>query len=528
MAGRIRPATEGTGRMPETSLCEVPSRIRCRAAAPRASAPSGEVEERSNVCSTKPGTHTISGSDRSFVPGGTTVERGGHAGRGDAARRHPAVLRVSVAGPLLVLVVACANAATLLVGRSAARRREFAVRVALGLGLARLVRAALVEGLAVAAGGFVLGLVAAWAGLQLFLAAAVGVPRVGAVALDLPVVLAGLVLTLLVGVACGGASIAGTVRGDGGALRGGAAAAGSRAAGLLRAGLVAGQIALSIVLLTGAGLLVRTVDRLLDEEGGFEPRQALTARLMLADTSFIEGDAQGQTAFVGTLLERVRAFPGVQAAGVGSVLPPDDDPVSVEFHYEDERGEASRREIVLSFGAVTRGYFAALGTRLQEGRRFEAADNLAEVAPVILSETAARFVYTNEDPVGRPLPYGDIDALGISRRAPVIAVVDDMKYEGLAAPRGGTVYVPWPRVPSGVSHLVVRTTDDPTALAPALRDLVRTSNPALPVPEVRSLADHVAGSIAERRLRAVPAAGFATLALPSPWSGSSAPWPGRS
>ena len=423
------------------------------------------------------------------------------------------VLRVSVAAALLVLVVACANAATLLVGRSAARRREFAVRVALGSGLARLVRAALVEGLALAASGLALGLGAAWAGLQLFSAAAAAVPRVGAVVLDPPVVVAGLVLTLLVGAACGGASVAGAVRGDGAALRGGAAAAGSRAAGRLRAGLVAGQIALSIVLLSGAGLLVRTVDRLLDEEGGFEPRQALTARLMLADTSFIEGDTEAQTAFVGTLLERVRELPGVQAAGVGSVLPPDDDPVAVEFHYEDDRGEASRREIVLSFGAVTRGYFAALGTPLRAGRRFAAADNLAEVAPVMLSETAARFVYPNEDPVGRPLPYGDIDALGIGRWAPVIAVVDDMKYEGLAAPRGGTIYVPWPRAPAGVSHLVVRAAGDPMALAPAVRDLVRTLDPSLPVPEVRSLADHVAGSIAERRLRALPAAGFAFLAL---------------
>lgn len=423
------------------------------------------------------------------------------------------VLRVSVAAALLVLFVACANAATLLVERSAARRREFAVRVALGSGLARLVRAALLEGLAMASVGLVLGLAAAWAGLRLFSATAAGVmPRVGAVAFDPPVVLAGLVLALLVGVACGGASIVGAVRGDGAALRGGAAAAGSRAAGRLRAGLVAGQIALSIVLLSGAGLLVRTVERLLDEEGGFDPRQAVTARLMLADTSFIEDGTQAQTAFVDILLERVRGLPGVQAAGVGSVLPPDDDPVSVQLVYEDDRGAVSRREIVLSFGAVTRGYFAALGTRLRAGRRFDAADNLAEAGPLILSETAARFFYPNGDPIGRPSPY-NIDALGIARRAPVIAVVDDMKYEGLAAPRGGTIYVPWPRVPTGVSHLVVRTTGDPMALAPAVRDLVRTLNPSLPVPEVRSLADHVAGSIAERRLRALPAAGFAALAL---------------
>jgi len=423
------------------------------------------------------------------------------------------VLRVSIAAALLVLVVACANAATLLVGRSVVRGREFAIRIALGSGLARLVRAALIEGLAMAGGGLMMGLAAAWAGLRLFAAMAAGVlPRGDAVALDLPVVLVGVVLTLLAGALCGVASAAGAVRGNGVSLRGGTAATGSRATRRLRAGLVAGQIALSIVLLTGAGLLVRTVDRLLDEDAGFEPRQALTARLMLADTQFIESD--GETAFVDTLLERVRGLPGVQAAGVGSLLPPDDASMSVLFVFnERDEGGWSSREITLSFGAVTRGYFAALGARLRAGRRFDRADDLAETAPVMLSETAARFVYPDEDPVGRPMPYG-VDQLDIADgESPVIAVVDDMKHEGLAAPRAGAAYVPWPRVPTGVSHLVVRTTGDPLALAPAIRDLIRTLNPALPVPEVLTLEDHVARSIADRRLRVLPAAGFAALAL---------------
>ena len=422
------------------------------------------------------------------------------------------VLRLSIAAALLVLVVACANAATLLIGRSVVRGREFAIRIALGSGPARLVRAALVEGLAMAAGGLVLGLAAAWAGLRLFAAMAAGVmPQVDSVALDLPVVLAGLVLTLLAGAACGGASAAGVARGDGAVLRGGTAATGPRTTRRLRAGLVAAQIALSIVLLTGAGLLVRTVDRLLDEDAGFEPRQALTARLMLADRALIGGD--DHNAFVETLLERVRGLPGVRAAGVGSVLPPDDEPISVEFTYEDDRGESSRRRIVLSYGAVTRGYFAALGARLRDGRRFEAADEFADPGPVMLSETAAQFVYPDEEAVGRPLYYNEVPALGIARWAPIVAIVDDMKYQGLAAPRAGSFYVPWPRAPTGVSHLVVRTTGDPMALAPAIRGLIRTLNPSLPVPEVRTLEDHVAGSIADRRLRVLPAAGFAALAL---------------
>ena len=420
------------------------------------------------------------------------------------------VLRVSLAAALLVLVVACANAATLLIGRSLVRSREFAIRIALGSGLARLVWFALLEGLVTAAGGLIVGLAAAWASLRLFAALAAGVmPRVDAVSLDFPIVLAGLVLTLLAGTACGGAAAVGALRGDG-LLRGGTAATGTRTTRRLRAGLVAGQIALAVVLLTGAGLLVRSADRLLDEDGGFEPRQALTARLMLADTRFIDGD--DHNAFVNTLLQRVRALPGVESAGVGSLLPPNDEPISVHMIYVDDR-DSSRREIVLSFGAVTHGYFAALGARLRDGRRFEAADNLAEVAPVVLSETAAHFVYPNEDALGRPMPYGFSQLDVAHRESPIVAIVDDIKYHGLGAPRAGSIYVPWPRVPTGVAHLVVRTTGDPLFLAPAIRDLIRTLNPSVPVPEVRTLEDHVAGSIADRRLRVLPAVAFAALAL---------------
>ena len=131
----------------------------------------------------------------------------------------------------------------------------------------------------------------------------------------------------------------------------------------------------------------------------------------------------------------------------------------------------------------------------------------------MLSDTATGFIYPNRDPVGRPMIY-DFEVLGIARRySPVIAVVSDVKHRGLDAPRAGAIYVAWRRAPTGVAHLVVRTAGDPAALVPGVRDLIRTLNPSLPVPEVRTLADHAAGSIADRRSRVVPAAGFAGLAL---------------
>lgn len=423
------------------------------------------------------------------------------------------VLLASIAAALLVLAVACANTVTLLVGRSLVRRREFGVRIALGCGLARVIRTALVEGLVIAAAGFVLGLALSWAGLRAFSALAAGVlPRAAAVTIDAPVLLAGGALALLVAVACGAASTAGAVGRGGSALLRGTAAAGSRTTRTPRAWLVAGQIALSIVLLAGAGLLARTVERLLNEEGGFEPRRALTARLMLADTPFVEDGAA--TAFVDALLERIRALPGVQAAGVGSMLPPADAPLQISFVSPENDADSRAGSVTLSFATVTAGYFAALGTPLRQGRRFEASDLLAPVSPVILSETAARFVHRpHADPVGRPMPW-DLAPFEIRREdSPVVAVVADVKHQGLDAPRAGSVYVPWQRVPTGVSHLVIRTTGDPLALAPTIRDLVRTLDPSLPAPEVRTLADHVAGSISDQRLTVVPAAGFAVLAL---------------
>lgn len=430
--------------------------------------------------------------------------------RGELSRP---VLLASIVAALLVLAVACANTVTLLIGRSLVRRREFVVRIALGCSRARVIRTALVEGLVVAAAGFVLGLALARAGLRAFPALAAGVlPRADAVAIDPPVLLAGGVLALLAAVACGAASAAGAVGRGGSALLRGTAATGSRTTRTPRTWLAAGQIALSIVLLAGAGLLARTVERLLNEESGFEPQRALTARLMLADTPFVEGGAA--TAFVNALLERIRALPGVRAAGVGSMLPPADAPLKISFVSPENDTDSRADSITLSFAAVTAGYFAALGTPLRQGRRFEASDLLATVSPVILSETAARFIHRpHEDPVGRPMPW-DLAPFEIRREdSPVVAVVADVKYRGLDAPRAGSVYVPWQRAPTGVSHLVIRTTGDPLALAPTIRDLVRTLDPSLPAPEVRTLADHAAGSVSDRRLTVVPAAGFAALAL---------------
>ena len=154
---------------------------------------------------------------------------------------------------------------------------------------------------------------------------------------------------------------------------------------------------MAIVLLTGAGLLARSVSALLAQNGGFRSERVLTARLMLGDSRFL--DDASQTGFVNRLLARVRALPTVEAAGVGSTLPPTDAPTTLSLRYRsDTRDDA----MTLSFGAATPGFFDALGTPLQSGRRFARRDQLAEFGAMILSASVAPFMYpADNDPVGR-------------------------------------------------------------------------------------------------------------------------------
>ena len=435
----------------------------------------------------------------------------------------PAVL-TALAGAALVLIVACASASTLLLGRSIAREREFAVRLALGAGAGRMIRGAVVEGLLIAGAGLVAGLFLAWAGLQLFTSRATGVlPRVNEIGLDVPTVAASIGLALAVGLVCGTASAAGAMRRDDAELLRGTIRNATPITPRLRAALVAAQLALSIVLMTGAGLLARSVSELLAEDGGFDVAQVLTARLMLDDSRFI--DDASATDFVTRLLERVRALPTVEAAGLGSLLPPIDAPITINLRL---RSDTRDDTLTMSYGTVTAGFFEALGTSLVGGRRFGEQDERAEVGDTIVSELAARFMFPDEDPVGRR-PNFAVPMFGIERDSSTIGVVADMKFAGLESAPAAAIYVPWQLRPTGLSHLVVRASGDPGALVSTVRNLIMALNPNLPVPEVRTLDAHIADSIAGdgvsswcRRPQSPPWRSW------WPWWGSSAPSDGRS
>ena len=419
----------------------------------------------------------------------------------------PAMM-LSLAASALVLLISCASVALLLLGRAIKRRQDSAIRAALGCGRGRLLRASVVEGLLIATGSLLLGLAFARGMLWMTRRVAAGtLPTVDGVALEGPVVLATLLAGLGVAVVCAVVTMSDASRHPALVTLRGATRSVSPQNRLLQRTLVVTQLALSLVLLIGAGLLARTMLSLVQEDAGFEPTNVVTVRLVLSDDTLV--DPPQTNAFVRRLTDRVRALPGVQHVGLASTLPPRQVPIHIGLRYIDE----SRDEfLMLSLASVTPEYLSALGTRLLEGRFFDDRDGLRQDGAVVLSESAARFLLPEGNPIGKNLPaLPPVGGVGDHPR--VIGVVEDIKYSGLDAPRGSTVYVPWQKRPVGTSYLVIRTAGEPLALAPAVLAITMDLDPSLPVPVVRTLDGEMADSVADRRLRVVPAAGFAGLAL---------------
>lgn len=417
------------------------------------------------------------------------------------------LLTAAVVGALLVLLVACANVATLLIGRDVSREREMAARMALGASRGQLVRGVLVESALFAVLAAVAGTALGVAALKVFVAyASESVPGLHRAGFDLPVVLAVLGVTGAVTLLCGvlPAWHASHVEFSP-FLR---TSTGMRPhVWRARGVLVVGQIAASCVLLIGAGLLARTVSVLAQEDHGFQPAGALEARIVLSDRMLSDG-AERQ-AFLNDVIERVRAMPGVRYAGFGSNLPPRVPPILIAIRVLGEGRDETR---FVKVGSATPGYLRALGARFTAGRDFDDGDNRPEAPVVILSESVARFYYGDDDPIGRT--FARLPALFDLTDPPiVVGVVQDMKYEGLDSPAGSAIYIPWALRPLGSGYLIVRTDNNPMRLASAIRDVARERDPTVPVPELQALEDAVAQSMANRRVRALPAIGFGALAF---------------
>jgi len=419
------------------------------------------------------------------------------------------VLAASAVGSLLVLLVTCANVAMLLMGRAVAKRREAAIRLALGASRVTLIRETLAESFMLASFGAAAGIWLAIIGLRYFGSALVGLTSTGLErSLTGPVVTAAVFVTLLVTLVCGGASALQRGRGEISVALRGAHGPAPRSRRIM-ALLVAAQIAASIVLLTGTVLLWRTVSRLLAEDPGVDASHALTLRLPLSARGASPDD---RAVFVEQVLGRVRSLPGVTAAGVGSSLPPRAAPFQISVRFATPaRNDRLRMSIV----SVTDGYLEAIGARQASGRMFDRADMLPGAASeVVLSRSAARFASREStDLSGSELPIRLPPVAVFSGRPRVKGIIGDVKYAGLDMPAAAAVYLPWSLRPSATAYLAVRTTGDPMTMAPTIRQIIRETDPRFPIGQLRSLEDEIALSILDRRLRVVPALGFAAVAL---------------
>ena len=428
----------------------------------------------------------------------------------DEARRTEArkTLVPFVAGGVLVLLIACANVSGLLASRAVARRREFAVRRALGGDTTQLLGAAFAESLTLALGGWLLGIAVAYAVVRAFAAfGSDAVAGLQSVRLD-PVAVAGSFgLCVLVGVLSGAAPAWRALRSDAGAVLKRTDARGGRAGSAARGALVVTQVALAIVLLVCAGLLTRTVMKIVAGERGFELQHASATRLLLGDG--IRWDATDTLPFVDRLVSEVRRLPGVTFAGVGSDLPPGGSQLLMTIRVT--RGAESDM-FALNLSAVTPGYLEGIGARLVSGRFFEDRDRLEKVPPVVITQAAARRLFGDRDPVGRkwlaaiPTPAGRVQPT-------VIGVVGDIKYGGLDRDAPAALFAPFGTLAPTQAYLVVRSTGDPMALAPDIRRAIQHLDPASPPFPPKSLEEVVAGSIADRRLRRQLAIAFAVMAL---------------
>jgi putative ABC transport system permease protein len=426
------------------------------------------------------------------------------------------VLMVLFAAVGLVLLIACVNVANLLIARTEARAREFAVRTALGADRSRLLRQLVVEHAVLGLLGAALGLGLAAPGVRALVALhPTAVPRAGEIGLDPAVVwftaLIAALAVLLFGLApafyAGRRDISAWLK-EGG-TRGATA---GRTRQRVRWALVAVELALAVVLMAGAGLTLRTFRSLLAVDPGFEPRGVLTVRLVTPTTSYPQ--AAQVAAFYRALLDRIRALAGVQAAGAARVLPlaaPIGD-WSIDL---EGRMPPTGRDFDGDWQIVTPGYFEAMGVRLVAGRLLSDADHFDAPPVAVINETMARQYWPEGTALGQRFRLNGPDAPWIE----IVGVVRDEKHAGLGSPVNRKWYRPHVQWPQSLTNpvrgmtLVVRTSGDPATLIRGVREAVRTVDPNLPVAEVRALDDVVGQSVARQRFTMMLLGIFAAVAL---------------
>jgi len=408
----------------------------------------------------------------------------------------------------IVLLIGCINITNLLLARLSSRRRELAVRSVLSVSRWRLKRQMIVESLTLSALSCSCGILVAYLGIRSILALApADLPRLDEVHIDVPTIVFALFISTIAGLVIGVSPASQFGRADvGEALASGMRSMASRAAGRLRFALIGAQVALSAVALIAAGLLLQSLINLLNVDRGFDTNHIMTASVNLSPTRY--PTPESRVAFLRTAVDRLRVLPGVTGAAAANMLP--------------LAGEGGNSQLVIpgtnvplfehSLGnirTVDGDYFRTMGISLEAGRLFTDVDHQRQVA--VISKSIARRAWPNEDPIGKRFHFGPPS----NPDKEVIGVVNDVRGVSLEAGPSFNVYVPYWQGQNyfTAASFAVKTANAPTAIVPAIREVIRSIDPELPLSALRTLDEVVEGSVAQRRFQTNLVIAFGAAAL---------------
>ena len=423
------------------------------------------------------------------------------------------LLLVLLGAVVLVLLIACANAANLLLARANARQREIAVRAALGAGRGRLIRQMLAESLLIATLGGGLGLGIAVVGVRVLVALLpAGFPRADAIHVNGAVFGFTLLIALATGILFGLAPAWQAARADPqqGLRDGGRGATGGRRHSRFRSALVVGEVSLACILLTGAGLMLRSFVQLLRANPGFRPEHLLTAWMSLPDATYKPPDA---VRFHDRLLASLNSAAGVEAAGIGTDVPwTGYDENLGGFAVEGKKPPAGQ-EFHARYHVASPDYFRAVGIPLIRGRFFGAGDSAKAPQVLIVNQSMARRCWPNEDPVGKRVAFTDEPKE--SDWLTVVGLVGDVKDKPDSPEAQSAFWWPLEQAPVNVRQMavVVRGRSDPALLGNALRRAVRQLDPTLALADLRPMDQITDANVATPRFALFLVALFAALAL---------------
>jgi putative ABC transport system permease protein len=416
-----------------------------------------------------------------------------------------------MAAVAVILLIACANLGNLLMARAMTRRREIAVRMALGARRGRLIRQMLTESVLLAAVGGVVGLLVGYFLLDVLVAwLPADLPRVDTIGLDVTVMAFTALASLAAGIAFGtfpalhlanAAPMEAVREGTRGSVRG----------ARVRTMLVVAEVALAVILLAGAGLLVRSFANLLDVNPGFATDQLLTFRVGVPNDLYKAPEQR--IAFFEDALSRVQHLPGVRAAAISSYLPVTGYGTGAWLNRLDRPTPPDRTPPGVAYRVISSNYFEVLGIPLRRGRLLTENDRADRTRAVVISEAAARRFWPDEDPIGKQLFLGAPDNR-LFRDAEVVGIVGDVTQVSLDNPRSEVVYGTHRMMPFwSTFSFAVRTATEPSSLTSAIREQLRQIDPSIPMFAVSSMDDVVATSRAPARSSMLLVTLFAVLAL---------------